>query len=241
MPRRTVAVSVLVLSGLAVGSVIAQDSYVSREARDVLTVDHIIVSVGNLKDGSRQFQEMTGVEPVFGGLHPGRGTQNVLVALGPRTYLEILGPQTGVDLPESVKALLALDDLTPTGFAVSTTDMPETVARLQEHGYVASDPASGSRSLPDGGTLAWTTMGITTPAMEAAPFFIQWGANSPHPATTSPGGCTLESLTVLSQQRAVLDRLFRALGLDVVAEDGAGPDPEYQILLDCPKGTVLLK
>lgn len=241
MPRRFVVVSALIMSGLAVGSVIAQNASGRPEARDVLIVDHIIVSVGDLQEGSRQFQELTGVEAVFGGLHPGRGTQNALVALGPRTYLEILAPQDQGELPESVKGLLALDDLTPSGFAVSTTDMAGTVARLQDHGYVTSDPASGSRSLPDGGTLMWTTMGITEPAIEPAPFFIQWGADSPHPATTSPGGCTLQSLTVLSSQRAALERLFNSLGLDVGAEDSAGQETAYQIVLDCPKGRVQLK
>ena len=241
MSYKFIAASTLVLSCLAVGSVIAQNPSVRRDARDVLTVDHIIVVVGDLQDGSRQFQEMTGVEPVFGGRHAGGGTQNALVALGPRSYLEIMAPQTDGELHESAEWLLAFDELTPMGFAVSTTDMPGTVARLQNHGYVTFDPTSGSRSLPDGETLMWTTMGITDPAIQGAPFFIQWEATSPHPATTSPRGCTLRSLTVLSPQQVALDRLFSALGLDVVVEDAAGQETAYQIVLDCPKGTVLLK
>jgi hypothetical protein len=43
------------LGGLAVSSVIAQNPSVRREAQDVLSVDHIIVVVGDLEDGSRQF------------------------------------------------------------------------------------------------------------------------------------------------------------------------------------------
>jgi hypothetical protein len=241
MSYKFIAASTLVLGGLAVSSVIAQNPSVRREAQDVLSVDHIMVVVGDLEDGSRQFQEMTGVEPVFGGRHPGAGTQNALVALGPRLYLEIMAPQTDGELQESAEWLLAFDDLTPMGFAVSTTDMPGTVARLQNHGYVASDPASGSRSLPDGKTLMWTTMGITNPGIAGSPFFIQWGEASPHPATTSPRGCTLRSLTVFSPEQVALERLFSALGLDVVAEDAAGQETAYQIVLDCPKGTVLLK
>jgi hypothetical protein len=241
MSRRTIAVSTIVLSTLAVGSAIAEDPLVRFQESDVVTVDHIIVSVGDLADGSKQFHELTGVEPVFGGRHPGRGTQNALVSLGPRTYLEILGPQTDVELPEEVQGLLAFDELTPSGFAVSTTDMPATVSALQEHGYGTSDPADGSRALPDGGLLEWTTMGITEPALVSAPFFIQWGADSPHPATTSPGGCTLQSFTVLTPERAALGRLFETLDLDVVAENAAGEETAYELVLDCPKGTVVLK
>lgn len=241
MPRRILAAVVVVLSGLAAGSVNAQDTSAEPKARDVVTVDHIIVSVGDLEEGSRQFLEMSGVEPVFGGLHPGRGTQNALVSLGPRTYLEIMAPQTDVDLPESVKPLLALDALTPSGFAVSTTDMAGTLARLERHGYATSDPSDGSRALPDGGTLMWTTMGVTDPVIEPAPFFIQWGETSPHPATTSPVGCTLQSLTVVSSQQVALERLFKALELDVIAEDAGGRETAYELVLDCPKGTVVLK
>ena len=241
MPNKFVAVSTLVLSGLAVGPVIAQYPSVRHEGPEVLTVDHIIVVVGDLRDGSRQFQEMTGVEPVFGGRHTGAGTQNALVGLGPQSYLEILAPQIDGELRESAEWLLAFDSLTPMGFAVSTTDMAGTVARLQSHSYGTSEPAPGSRSLPDGETLMWTTMGITDPGIAGAPFIIEWGATSPHPATTSPGGCTLRSLKVFSPQKVALDRLFTALGLEVVAEDATDQNTSYQIELDCPKGTILLK
>lgn len=231
----------LVLNCLVVGATSAQDRSGQLEARDGLTLDHIIVAVGDLEDGSRQFQEMTGVEPVFGGLHPGGETQNALVALGPRSYLEILAPQTQGNLPETAEWLLAFRELTPMGFAVSTTDLAGTVARLQNHGYVTSETAPGSRSVPDGDTLTWTTMGITSPVMEGAPFFIQWGPTSPHPATTSPQGCTLKSFTVRSPDVVPLSRLFNALGLEVLAEQAAGDQTAYEIVLDCPKGVVLLK
>jgi len=46
MSYKFIAAATLVLSGLAVGSVIAKNPSVRREARDVLTVDHIIVVVG---------------------------------------------------------------------------------------------------------------------------------------------------------------------------------------------------
>jgi hypothetical protein len=154
--------------------------------------------------------------------------------------LEILAPQSDVDVPEAVEWLLAFDHLTPTNFAVSTTDMPGTVALLQSQGYVTSDPTPGSRALPEGGTLMWTSMGISDPAIVGAPFFIQWDATSPHPATTSPRGCELQSLTVLSPHKVELDRLFRVLGLEVVVENATGPDAAYQVLLDCPKGAVQL-
>ena len=241
MSHHLFAVSTVVLISLATDAGVAHKLTVAQGTPGALQVDHVIVAVSDLEEGTRRIEEITGVRPVYGGRHPGAGTQNALLALGPRLYMEILAPQTDVDLPKEVAWLLDLDDVTPMGFAVSTTDMPRTVEWLQGHGYVTSDPASGSRSRPDGATLMWTTMDITDPAILGAPFFIQWDASSAHPATTSPQGCALQSLTVVTPEQAALDRLFTVLELDVVVAGGAAPEATYEIALDCPKGTVILK
>ena len=233
--------STLLLSSLIIGSVVAQNPPGRRDTVGVLQIDHIIVAVADLQDGTRQMKELTGVEAVFGGHHPGAGTQNALIAIGPRTYLEVLAPQSDIDVPEPLEWILTLDDLTPMGFAVSTPDVSGTIALLENHGYVTSDPTPGSRSLPNGEALMWTTMEINEPVIVDAPFFIQWDGTSPHPATTSPRGCALRSLKVASPNKVELERLFRVLGLDVVVENAAGQDPVYQVVLDCPKGTVSLK
>ena len=38
-------------------------------------IDHVILGVTNLAHGVERFATLTGVEPVFGGEHPGRNTQ----------------------------------------------------------------------------------------------------------------------------------------------------------------------
>ncbi len=240
MSFRAIAPATVMSIGLLIGSWVAQDRPTTHQT-PVVEIDHIIVAISDLERGTRQLEEMTGVRPVYGGRHPGAGTQNALLALGPRLYLEILAPQSDVELPETLEWLLALDDPTPMGFAVSTTDMAGTVAWLQQNGYVTSNPTPGSRARPDGATLVWTSMDITDPLILGAPFFIQWDANLPHPATTSPGGCALRSLTAISPQQSALEGLFSALGLEVVVKDGTGPEAAYEIALECPKGTVVLK
>ncbi len=233
--------STALLISLLIGSGAAQSSSPLRQTSGVVEIDHIIVAISNLQEGTRKAEEMTGVRPIYGGRHPGAGTENALMALGLRVYLEILAPQPDVELPETLAWLLDLNELTPMGFAVSTTDVAATVAWLQNNGYVASVPTSGSRSRPDGATLQWTSLDITEPELAGAPFFIRWDASSPHPATTSPEGCVLRSLTVVSPERDALGRLFNVLGLEIVVEGGPGPEAAYEVALHCPKGPVVLK
>jgi len=241
MSYTVIAAATAMLISLLIGSGAHQDTPMTHQERTVVGIDHIIVAISDLQDGIRQVEEMTGVRPVYGGRHPGAGTQNALIALGPRSYLEILAPQTDVVLSETLAWLLDLHDLTPMGFAVSTTDMEGTVASLQGGGYATSVPTPGSRSRPDGVTLMWTSMDITDPAIVGAPFFIQWDASSPHPATTSPSGCVLQSLTIVSPEHAPLGRLFNLLGLTVAVAGGTDSEAAYEAAIECPNGTVLLK
>lgn len=240
MSRTTTASTTLLISSLVVACASQGDS-APDETQQVMQVDHFIVAVSDLEAGMRKIEELTGVRPVAGGKHPGAGTQNALIALGDRQYLEILAPQTDVELPESQAWLRELTELTPMGFAVSTTDMASTVQQLQDGGYTTSTPNAGSRAKPDGATLRWTSMDVTEPAVAGAPFFIQWDAASPHPATTSPVGCLLRSLTVASPEHEALSRLFGVLELDIVAEVGTTAEAVYEAVLECPSGTVLLK
>jgi len=158
---------------------------------ETVGIDHVILGVSNLDHGTSQFEQLTGVRPAPGGAHPGRGTRNALISLGPRTYLEILAPSPGDTLSDDVSFLPSLDELTPVAWAVSTSDIGRTGQRLRDSGYETSGPKTGSRIRADGTRLKWDTLHILKPNMNMAPFFIQWGKGSLHPATSSPGGCTL--------------------------------------------------
>jgi len=66
--------------------------YDRRVRGDIARVDHVIVSIDSLERGMAMLEQRTGVAPMMGAVHPGRGTRNALLSLGPTTYLELLAP-----------------------------------------------------------------------------------------------------------------------------------------------------
>ena len=202
-----------------------------------LTIDHLILGTRDLDWGIREFTQLTGIAPQRGGRHPAGGTQNALASLGTRTYLEILAPVLAEDSVAAPSDTSESRQLTPVGWAISTTDIAATAERLRGLRYEVTSPAPGSRVLPDGNVLKWRTVGLIGLGARFTPFFIQWDVGSPHPATTSPTGCSLESVEFVEPNAAPLDRLLAALGID--AEVRSGPSAQMRVTVTCRSGRVV--
>jgi hypothetical protein len=201
-----------------------------------LVVDHVLVGIADLDAGIHQLASSAGVAPARGGEHPGRGTQNALLSLGPHTYLELIAPVQGA---QTTMAFLAgLQRLTPVGWAIGTADLDATIRRLHAAGWRVAAPRDGSRVRPDGQVLHWRTAELQDMPAELTPFLIEWSAGTPHPATTSPAGCTLESLEIRHPQADRLAALVKELGLAVAVQPGAAP--RLSLELRCPAGRVTL-
>jgi Glyoxalase-like domain len=211
---------ILALTAAAASSAMAQGG-------EPVGLDHIILHTGSLSLGSAAFARLTGVTPVVGGRHPGRGTQNALVSLGQGRYLELLAP-----LVDSGPA----EPLRPEGWAVHTSDLTALGERLRATDLLLSDPSPGSRRLPSGGLLTWSVANLSGDDSPAIPFFIQWGTAVAHPSTTSPTGCSLVGFQITVPDTARLGRLAAALKLPIQVR--AGPVPATTVTLRCPRGEV---
>ena len=204
-----------------------------------LTLDHVLVGFADLDEGIRRLTAIAGVAPARGGRHPGRGTQNALLSLGPHTYLELIAPVPDVP-PQGPMALLAqLHELTPIGWAVGTHNLESAAGRLQADGLRAGAPTPGSRQRPDGQLLQWRTAALE-PAGDLNPFLIEWSAATVHPATDSPAGCSFVALSILGPESATagLDRLAADIGAGVTVQRAAAA--RLQLTIRCPAGLVTL-
>ncbi len=208
--------------------------------------DHFVVGIADLDKGVDLIEEMTGVRPVYGGIHPTIGTHNALISLGDHTYLEIIAPNPDADfenLDPMLKAqfmepLKQMTELTPFLWAVGSSDLAMTGSILEDAGIELSSPDAGSRTKPDGTILHWHGAFITSPRSADLPFFIRWGDTTVSPAVDSPKGCRFESFSISSPDTAVLEKLKEQLGLDV--ELGIASELKFQLALGCPEGKVTL-
>lgn len=205
-------------------------------ANPAARIDHLVIGVADLAAAIERIAAATGVRPVIGGEHPGRGTHNALLALGERAYLELIAARPGAEGPHLAE-MRALAGPTPIDWAVAFDDLDEVTSALRAAGFAATAPRPGSRQTPDGGVLRWETFGLE-PRLVGAPFFIRWLPGTVHPSETSPAGCTLRHLEIAAPDDAGLARLREALQLpvQVVASDVPG----FRVTLQCPQGSVVL-
>ena len=204
---------------------------------EVAAVDHLVFAVADLDRGIELIERLTGVRAVIGGRHPGLGTWNALISLGPATYLEIIAPDPGQPDFSGTRPF-GLDTLPGprlVTWAARTSDI-EAIAGI---GAGPGVVMSGSRRRPDGALLRWR---FTDPAEVVengvVPFFIDWG-DSPHPAASAPPGATLAGLSVEHPDPERIIGLFRRLGIDIPVIPAA--EPALVAVLDTPAGRVELR
>ena len=204
-------------------------------------VDHLVYAAPDLDAAIDALESTVGVRAKPGGRHPGEGTRNALIALGPASYLEILAPDPEQPLPDR-PLWLGLEGLVRprlTAWAVQARHLEGVVDRAAAAGVRLGGVAEGSRQNAGGKLLSWQ---FTDPHLMTAeglvPFFIDWGT-SPHPAASAPGGVSLFALRGEHPNPAGVRALLRGLGLRLPVTKG--PRAALVAGLETPKGFVELR
>lgn len=228
---------------LAVLTLITTSNGAGHQAPDKLIsrVDHLVYGTTDLNRGVEEIEKLLGVRATAGGQHPGRGTRNALVALGPTAYLEIIGPDPEQPPPKEPRpfGLDGLKESKLVAWFVRSGDLESLRREAVRKGVPLGEVRSGSRRRPDGVELQWK---VTDPSARVAdgivPLFIDWG-DSPHPARTASKGATLVSLRAEHPEVSDVRRMLRNLGVDLSVK--RGQRPQLIAIIEGPRGRVELR
>jgi len=177
-------------------------------------IDHIVIAVPDPDLAARELEAEIGVAVTGGGEHPGIGTYNRLAFLGD-AYLELIAVRdvaaaTRWPVGEASLRAMALGVGFAT-YALVDDDLETTVSRLRGQGSGIGQVTPGSRTRPDGETVAWWTATFDELGPDRPPFLIrhddrgaEWGTEA------------------LDARRAFVHPLgtpVRLTGLDLAARD----------------------
>ena len=235
--QRCVTASLVTLLGVAVAGNVTQ----VEPARLLATVDHLVYATPELQVGIDRAEKVLGVRATPGGQHPGRGTRNALVSLGPATYLEIIGPDPEQPTPAGPRpfGIDGLKEPRLVAWAAKGKALEQLAGEAGRLGVKLGEVIAGSRRRADGVMLSWRyTDPRTVVADGIVPFFIDWG-KTPHPAGTAAQGALLNGLRAEHPDAAQVQRALSRLGLDLRVQPGARA--ALIATISSPRGRVELR
>jgi hypothetical protein len=159
------------------------------------SIDHLLLGCRDLDQGIVYLEKLSGFRATLGGAHPGRGTHNALLKMGPHCYLEIVAPDPQQRELTWFKQIAALPEPLLVGYAICQNNLENYAAALRQKGIACRGPIAGSRARPDGQLLRWRTLTYGDDRCGLLPFFIEWDVRCPHPSTDAPGALSLSSFT----------------------------------------------
>jgi hypothetical protein len=213
-----------------------------RRSEVRMLVDHLIYAAPDLTAAVADLEDRLGVRAEAGGRHIGLGTHNALLALGPRTYLEIIAADPGQPEPSRPRPF-GVGDLTRgalVSWALACDDIDRTVAQARSHGYDPGEVVDGQRVGPAGTILRWRATDIPLTS-GLIPFLICWG-DTEHPARSAPRGLSLRSLRIEHPDPGSLSPALQALGADIAdIEVTPAASPALVAYLSGPAGSTVLR
>jgi Glyoxalase-like domain len=201
-------------------------------------LDHILLGCNDLERGIEFVEKHIGVRAAFGGVHPGRGTQNALLSLGEKHYLEIIAPDAQQAGVSDHYGLLKLTEPRLVGWAAHPGDLNSFATRLRDADIAFDGPNPGSRKRPDGRLLQWKTLNLKDDHAGLLPFFIEWSADTVHPSVDSPAGCRIVRFEIATPEAEQLSKTVATLGLDV--KIAKADKAQLRATIAGPKGELVL-
>jgi hypothetical protein len=185
-----------------------------------------VYAVPDLAAGVAAMEERLGARTSPGGSHPGLGTANRLLALGPDVYLEVIGPDPDQGEPDAPRPF-GIDALERGRLATWSArvegTLEDAVAAARAAGVDPGDVRGMERRRPDGTLLAWRMTPLRANLGDGlVPFLIDWGA-TPHPAASAAPGGRLVGLRGEHPDPAAVRAQLAALGLAMGVEPGPAP------------------
>jgi hypothetical protein len=200
-----------------------------------------VYATPDLPLGIETIETLFGVRATPGGQHPGRGTRNALVSLGPGIYLEIIGPDPAQPSPAQLRPF-GIDELTEprlVTWVAKGEDLESFAKEAARAGVRLGNVIDGSRQRTDGVVLSWRYTDPRTVAFDGlVPFFIDWG-KTPHPADAATPGASLTGLRAEHPDPEPVQKALDTLGLAVRVQRGSRP--ALIATIDTPRGRVELR
>lgn len=202
-------------------------------------LDHIVIATPDLTSTVEAFADLTGVCPSFGGNHEGLGSRNYLVRLTGSSYLEIIGRNPDVAVPDDVLPFRIgrLDAPRIATWALHPADLAASLTAARGAGLDLGAPAVMSRRRPDGVVLQWQLTGPYAEETGIVPFLIDWSGSPEHPAASTLPQVDLLRFHASHPEPELLAPVLGALGVDDFVEEGPAG---FALSLRTPKGEVHL-
>ena len=204
-------------------------------------VDHLVYTTDELERGIAAIEALLGVRAIRGGRHPQWGTCNALLALGERSYLEIIAPDPGLAAPPAGRpfGLDAGAGSRLAAWAANGSGLEGIRVAAAAGGVGLGNVQPGSRLAPGGAMLEWTLTDLRVVVAEGVvPFLIDWG-RTPHPALVSPKGARLTALRIEHPDAARVSAMLHAIGCELQVDVARSAAIIAEI--DCPRGHVTLR
>lgn len=174
----------------------------------MLPLDHLVYATPDLDATLADLERRLGLRAGPGGRHPRWSTRNALYALGPTSYLEVIGPDPSAPPPPE-EPPFGLATLAAPRLVTWCARSADLAADCRAAGIAEDTIRAGGRVRADGARLEWRLSDTRLRGDGLWPFLVQWESPE-HPATSAVRGLELLELRAehprVAEVRAGLDR-----------------------------------